>query len=81
MLQQECLDHFLIFGTRHMDYLLKEFLEHYHAGRPHQSKGNLPLTGDRSASARDSPPRDVTNVVYNSRLGGLLKHYFWREAA
>jgi putative transposase len=26
-LQQECLDHFIVFGTKHFNYLVKEFLE------------------------------------------------------
>ena len=39
-IQQECLDHFVVFGAKHMDYLCKEFLEHYHDERPHQGLGN-----------------------------------------
>src|SRR3954464_14629614 len=35
-IQQECLDHFVVFGAQHMDHLCKEFVEHYHEERPHQ---------------------------------------------
>jgi putative transposase len=72
-LKQECLDHFIVFGRRHLDYLISEYVEHYHTERPHQAKGNLPLTGA-------GPPRRFTGappgkIVCHERLGGLLRHY------
>jgi len=30
------LDHFVIFGERHLRHLLKEFAQHYHTERYHQ---------------------------------------------
>ena len=39
-IKQECLDYFVVFGQRHMDYLCREFVEHYHAERPHQGLDN-----------------------------------------
>lgn len=39
-IKQECLDHFTVFGTQHMDYLCREYLEYYHTERPHQGKEN-----------------------------------------
>jgi putative transposase len=73
-LQQECLDHFVIFGCRHMDHLVREFLEHYHTERPHQSLDNQLL-------ARDGPLGQPSGhrVECDVRLGGVLKHY--RRAA
>jgi putative transposase len=47
--QQECLDHFLIFGHQHFDYLVAEWLELYHTERPHQAMGNE-LAGAASAT-------------------------------
>jgi putative transposase len=41
-IQQECLDKFVIFGQEHMDHVAREYVEHYHHERPHQSKGNRP---------------------------------------
>jgi hypothetical protein len=29
-LQQECLDYFVVFGERHMDYLVSEMVAHFH---------------------------------------------------
>lgn len=73
-LQQECLDHFLVFGTRHMDHLLKEFLQHYHDERPHQGLGNRLLSGAGPPSAPNG------HIRCRQRLGGLLRHYY-RQAA
>jgi putative transposase len=39
-IQSECMDHFLVFGEKHFDYIVKEFVEHYHHERPHQGLGN-----------------------------------------
>jgi putative transposase len=90
-LQQECLDYFIVFGERHMDYLVREMVEHYHMERPHQSKGNQPLlyfqspgvavsvTDPRHKRTRTPAVRDP--IVCAQRLGGLLKHYRYRRAA
>ncbi|MEX2287410.1 MAG: integrase core domain-containing protein [Planctomycetaceae bacterium] len=72
-LQQEALDHFIVFGERHFDYLVTEYVEHYHTERPHQSLGNTPLTGGWPTSDGDMP--DPDKVACRTRLGGLLKHY------
>ena len=34
--REECLDHFVIVGERHLRHLLKQFVAHYHAERYHQ---------------------------------------------
>ena len=39
-IQQECLDHFAVFGIDHLKYLIAEYLEYYHHERPHQGVGN-----------------------------------------
>jgi putative transposase len=72
-LQVECLDHFLVFGEKHLDYLVREYVEHYHMERPHQGLGNLKI-GDRAPPA-DSTAADLDRVERRTRLGGLLSHY------
>jgi putative transposase len=67
-LQIECLDHFLVFGEKHLDYLIREYVEHYHAERPHQGLENRLVVGE-------SPPAEG-EVKCKTRLGGLLKHYY-----
>lgn len=84
----ECLNRFLCFGLRHLDHLIAEFVQHYHAERPHQGIGNqlLPPPGSRSRTLKcgRSPPRGpkpppdllpVGRVVGHRRLGGVLRHY------
>lgn len=85
-LQQECLDHFVVFGEKHMNHLVSEFVAQYQEERPHQSKGNEPLlvTGSKKRRKKnESPPPDVVSlrdIKCRQRLGGLLKHYV-RKAA
>ena len=73
-IQVECLDHFLAFGEKHFDYLVREYVEHYHQERPHQGLENQPIAGQPPPAPPDSEVRCRT------RLGGLLRHYY-RAAA
>jgi putative transposase len=79
-IKQECLDYFVVFGERHMDYLCREFVEHYHAERPHQGLDNeLPKPYRKKRKGQpDLIP--LADVGCRTRLGGLLKHYY-RKAA
>jgi len=72
-IQQECLDHFIVFGERHLRYLIREFVRYYHDCRPHQSLGNLP-------PSMEKPPEEFAvlgpnDVVRREWLGGLLADY------
>ena len=42
----ECLDHFVLFGEKHLRYVLTEFLTHYHVERPHQGIGNVTFSSE-----------------------------------
>jgi hypothetical protein len=75
--RNECLDHFVIFGERHLRHLLKEFGEHYLTERHHQG------IGSQIIRPKPSPSNDNATlgaVACRSRLGGLLS-YYTREAA
>ena len=74
-IQQECLDKFIAFGPGHMDHLVREYVEHYHTERPHQGKGNRPLTFD------GREPSTEGEVLCRERLGGVLRHYYRNVAA
>ena len=71
-LKVECLNHFIPVGGKHLDYLISEYVEHYHHERPHQGIGNRPVM-------RDASPITVGEIKCDTRLGGLLRHY--RRAA
>ena len=81
-LGQECLDYFVVFGERHMNYLVSEFLAHYHAERPHQGLENELLVKpklSKSKKKRKAKPLPevvpLSSIRCQTRLGGLLKHY------
>jgi len=67
-LKTECLDHFIPVGGKHLDFLISEYVEHYHYERPHQGIGNRPIMNDGS-------PTTVGEIRCDTRLGGLLRHY------
>jgi putative transposase len=72
--KEECLSKVVLFGERSLRRALNEYVEHYHAERNHQGKGNV-LLFPRSTSIR----RDGS-VQCRERLGGLLRYYH-QEAA
>jgi putative transposase len=72
----ECLTHLVIFGERHLRYLIKKFVEHCMTEQFHQGIGGQPIrnvgpTNDNGADGK---------VACHSRLGGML-NYYYREAA
>lgn len=73
-IQQECLDHFVVLGEKHLNHLVDEYLIHYHEEGPHQALGNAPPMG------LGPPANDEGEVVCQERLGGLLRHYHRRAA-
>ena len=70
--RRECLDWLLILGRRHLEQVLREYMEHYNAARPHRA---LQL---RAPLARGQPTRRAAGadgVIRRDRLGGLLHEY------
>lgn len=72
--QVECLDHFVVLGESHLEYLVSEYVNYFNTERPHQAMGNDVLTEQGESPSLEG------EVVCQERLGGLLKHYR-REAA
>ncbi len=68
-IKQECLQHIVPLGERHLRRTVREFVAHYHSERNHQGLGNVipfpaPGTPDESGPIRR-----------RERLGGLLNFY------
>jgi len=78
-LEQEALDHFVVLGRRHLDHIIKKFVDYYHDFRPHQGLENVPPNG---APLGEDPETALTpgDITRRERLGGLLKHYERRAA-
>ena len=77
-IELECLDHFLVLGAKHLDYLVSEYVSYYHTARPHQGLDNRLIL-----PAKPPPDGDVPNlkqIVCHEQLGGLLKHFERRAA-
>jgi len=73
--RQECLDWLLIWGRRHLERVLDEYLRHYNDQRPHRGLAlRLPRIVDN-----ESKPGAValsTTVRRRDRLGGLIHEYY-----
>ena len=64
----------ILFGERSLRRALSNYVDHFHAERNYQGKGNILLFPRVTGQQREGPVR------CRERLGGLL-HYYHREAA
>jgi len=69
-LRRECLDHLLIAGPRHLDIVLREYVQHFNTHRPHRSLDQRPPAGN-------TPPCSGATVrpLRRDRLDGLIREY------
>jgi len=72
--KEECLSKVILFGERSLRRALSEYVEHFHAERNHQGRGNVLLFPRGTNFRRDGPVR------CRERLAGLLRYYH-QEAA
>jgi len=70
--RRECLDWLLILDRRHLERVLRVFVEHYNAHRPHRSLDLVPPEALGSERLVCSPSSDLTR---RNRLGGLIHEY------
>jgi transposase InsO family protein len=73
-IKREALSKMILFGERHVRYVVEQYAEHYNLERPHQGIGNR-----RIVEPDEPPPRDGP-VRCRQRLGGLLKSYYRQTA-
>jgi hypothetical protein len=74
--RQECFDHVLIYGRRHLERVLQAYVAHYVAERPHRGLSLAVPAGTRASQVRGTTP---TLVERRDVLGGLIHEY--RRAA
>ena len=67
----ECLDWLLILGPRHLDRVLRVYVDHYNTERPHRALGRHPPI----ATQPPTPPPPQATIERRDRLGGLLHEY------
>ena len=72
--RRECLDRPLLLGERHLTALLRDYVDHYNAARPHRALGLRPPLSPAT------PAQPTGEVVRHDRLGGLIHEYERRVA-
>ena len=72
--RRECLDWLLIANRRHLERVLRTYVDHYNAHRPHRGLG-LAAPDRANVVPLPSRPRRPTEVSRRDRLGGLIHEY------
>ena len=67
-IKRECLNHFIVFGERHLRYLISEYVAHYNTTRPHSSMGNRPLESRLA--------KKTGEIKCETKLGGIIRNYY-----
>ncbi len=73
----ECLDWLLILGRGHLQQVLRVYVQHYNAHRPHRALRLEPPDAPANPTIIGEQQRRVRR---RDRLGGLL-HEYYRQAA
>jgi putative transposase len=70
----ECLDWLLILNARHLERVLRVFIDHYNGHRPHRGLQLQPPDHRPSPTEPAAAPQ-ITSLKRRDRLGGLLHEY------
>ncbi len=73
--RQECLDWMLIWGRRHLERVLDEYVRHYNDERPHRSLALCPPRAIEVGAGPDVATA-AARVRRRDRLGGLVHDYY-----
>jgi transposase InsO family protein len=73
--RSECLDWLLILNRRHLERVLRIYVDHYNMQRPHRGVGLRPPDPTNLGASQT-----VGEVRRHDRLGGLI-HEYYRAAA
>jgi len=63
-IKRGCLNRFVVFGERHIRYLISEYVQHYNSTRPHSSMDNRPL--------EYTPEKTPGKIKCQATLGGII---------
>jgi len=82
--RSECLDHLVVFNTRHLKRVLRSYVEHYNRHRPHQGiSQQIPAVRSGQGLASVGPAGPLRShdrcpsgrIIRHDRLGGLIHEY------
>jgi putative transposase len=69
-IRAECLDWLLILGRRHLEHVLRRYVTHYNAERPHRA---LALRSPAGSNKSNQP--STNTIERHDLLGGLIHEY------
>jgi transposase InsO family protein len=72
-IRQECLDHMLFYGRRHLERVLRTYVSHYSEEGPHRALRLMAPSGRRSIVRTGA----TAQVRRRDVLGGLIHEYQW----
>ena len=73
-IRQECLNHLIVLGERHLRRILRSYVDYYNETRTH-------LSLDKDApEGRPIQPPDQGKVIEHKHVGGLHHEYIRRAA-
>jgi putative transposase len=72
----ECLDRIFVLSERHLESVLKTYINHYNRERPHRGLDPRIPEGGPPLAVREA----TGSIVRRDRLGGLI-HEYHRKAA
>jgi putative transposase len=72
--RSECLDWLLIVNRRHLERVLRAYVDHYNSQRPHRALKLRPPRPEKSN------PVPIGEICRRDRVGGLI-HEYYRAAA
>ena len=76
-IKYECLFKFILFGHRHLDHIVGQWVNYYNKTRSHMERGHLPPIRE---APEEVPKLDRDQIIVRSYVGGLVKS-FERKAA
>ncbi len=68
----ECLNKFIVFGKRHLNHLVSEFVDYYNHHRSHMERDHLPPVRETPVECETTKLEDVR---VKSFVGGLVKAF------
>ena len=76
-IKHECLFKFILFGQKHLDHIVDEWVAYYNTIRSHTERNHLPPI---HAVPDEVPKFDRDQIVVRSHVGGLVKSFERRAA-
>ena len=74
--RRELLDHVVVLNEKHLQRLLREYVDYYNSDRVHTRLRDSPM-----GRPTEHRPSAKARIIGKPRVGGLHHRYGWRDAA